>query len=113
MNEQSNIVAAYNSHTDAEEAPRKLSAASFDIKKVSIIGKQLSDRGKGGWLLHRGRPHEVLGNDRSFLGRSSGTASRSGLLSVSGCRTVLVTGSGSAGGRIGVRSSCRRSLGAR
>jgi hypothetical protein len=39
MNEQSNVVAVYNNHTQAEEALQRLSAASFDIKKVSIIGK--------------------------------------------------------------------------
>ena len=31
--------AVYNNHTDAEEAVAKLSSASFDIKKVSILGK--------------------------------------------------------------------------
>jgi hypothetical protein len=39
MNETNTVVAVYNSHTEAEQAVQKLSAASFDIKKVSIIGK--------------------------------------------------------------------------
>jgi hypothetical protein len=33
------VVAVYDSHNDAEQAVAKLSAASFDIKQVSIIGK--------------------------------------------------------------------------
>src|SRR5580658_3012843 len=33
------VVAVYDSHEDAEQAVAKLSAASFDIKQVSIIGK--------------------------------------------------------------------------
>src|ERR1700683_925638 len=39
MNDASNVVAVYNSHTEAEQAVAKLSAASFDITKISIIGK--------------------------------------------------------------------------
>jgi hypothetical protein len=39
MNESASVIAVYNSHTDAEKAVAKLGAASFDIKKVSIIGK--------------------------------------------------------------------------
>ena len=34
-----NAVAIYPSHTQAEEALQKLSAATFDIKKISIIGR--------------------------------------------------------------------------
>jgi len=33
------MVAVYNTHTEAEQAVTKLSAASFDITKVSIIGR--------------------------------------------------------------------------
>lgn len=39
MNDPSSVVAVYDSHTDAEKAVSKLSASSFDIKKVSSIGK--------------------------------------------------------------------------
>ena len=39
MNDPSSVVAVYNSHTEAEDAVAKLNAASFDITKVSIIGK--------------------------------------------------------------------------
>jgi hypothetical protein len=37
MNEQNNATAVYN--TAAEAALQKLSAASFNIKKISIVGK--------------------------------------------------------------------------
>jgi hypothetical protein len=33
------VVAVYDNHSAAEEAVAKLSAASFDIKQISIIGK--------------------------------------------------------------------------
>ena len=39
MNDPSSVVAVYNSHIDAEQAVAKLSGASFDITKISIIGK--------------------------------------------------------------------------
>jgi hypothetical protein len=39
MTDTSSVVAVYNSHTDAEKAVAALSAASFDITKVSIVGK--------------------------------------------------------------------------
>ena len=39
MNDQDSVVAVYDSHTEAEQAVAKLSAASFDIKKISIVAK--------------------------------------------------------------------------
>jgi hypothetical protein len=39
MTDASSVVAVYDSHTDAEQAVAKLSASSFDIKKVSIISR--------------------------------------------------------------------------
>jgi hypothetical protein len=39
MTDESSVVAVYSSHADAEQAVAKLSAASFDITKISIIGK--------------------------------------------------------------------------
>jgi hypothetical protein len=40
MNVKTNsVVAVYNSHTEAEEAVRELEKSGFDMKKLSIIGK--------------------------------------------------------------------------
>jgi hypothetical protein len=38
MNEPGSVVGVYSTHTEAEQAVAKLSSASFDITKVSIIG---------------------------------------------------------------------------
>ena len=38
------VVAVYDSHSTAEDAVAKLSAASFDIKQISIIGKDYHTR---------------------------------------------------------------------
>jgi hypothetical protein len=39
MDDPGNMVAVYNSQAEGEEAVAKLSAAAFDITKISIIGK--------------------------------------------------------------------------
>ena len=39
MTDSNSVVAVYGSHTDAENAVAKLGTASFDITKVSILGK--------------------------------------------------------------------------
>jgi len=40
MNTKTNsVVAIYNSHTDTEEAVKELEKSGFDMKKLSIIGK--------------------------------------------------------------------------
>src|SRR4029077_10314107 len=39
MTDSNSVVAVYSSHTDAEKAVAKLSVASFDITKISIVGK--------------------------------------------------------------------------
>ena len=39
MNDPASVVATYNDHAGAEQAVAKLSAASFDITKISIVGK--------------------------------------------------------------------------
>ena len=39
MTKENAIVATYNSHQDAEEAVQQLQRAGFDMKKLSIVGK--------------------------------------------------------------------------
>lgn len=39
MKESDLAVAVYNTHTEAEEAVKKLEKAGFDMKKLSIVGK--------------------------------------------------------------------------
>lgn len=39
MSEKNAVIAIYNTHTEAEEAVKKLQKAGFDMKKLSIIGK--------------------------------------------------------------------------
>jgi hypothetical protein len=46
MSDQNSVVAVYNSHAEAEQALEKLKAASFDLKKVSIVGKDFRSEEK-------------------------------------------------------------------
>jgi uncharacterized membrane protein len=39
MSENNAVVGVYNSHTEAEEAVKELQSSGFDMKKLSIVGK--------------------------------------------------------------------------
>ena len=39
MSEKNSVVAIFNTHTDAEDAVKELHKAGFDMKKLSIVGK--------------------------------------------------------------------------
>ena len=39
MSEKNSVVAIYNTHTEAESAVKELQRAGFDMKKLSIVGK--------------------------------------------------------------------------
>jgi hypothetical protein len=114
MNEQNNAIAVYNSHAAAEAALQKLSAASFNIKKISIVGKGYHSEEKVVGYYTTGDRVKSWGAIGA-LGRSLGIALRSGLLSdprrwaCSGCGSI----SGGSGGRLGIGASGGRSLSSR
>ena len=39
MNENNSVVSIYNSHAEAETAVKELLQSGFDIKKLSIVGR--------------------------------------------------------------------------
>lgn len=39
MSEKNSVVATFNNHTDAEEAVKELQKSGFDMKKLSIVGR--------------------------------------------------------------------------
>jgi hypothetical protein len=39
MSEQNAVVGIFNSHTEAEKSIKELQRAGFDMKKLSIVGK--------------------------------------------------------------------------
>jgi hypothetical protein len=92
MNDPSSVVAVYNSHTDAEQAVAKLSAASFDIKKVSIIGKDYHTEEKVVGYYTTGDRMKSWGGMGAFWGGIWGLLFGAGFFLIPGIGPVLVAG---------------------
>jgi hypothetical protein len=92
MNEQSNAVAVYDSHIQAEEALRKLSTASFDIKKLSIIGKGYHSEESVVGYYTTGDRMKSWGGIGAFWGGLWGLLFGAGLFLIPGVGPVLVAG---------------------
>ena len=92
MNDSGSVVAVYNSHTDAEQAVAKLSAASFDIKKVSIIGKDYHTEEKVVGYYTTGDRMKSWGGMGAFWGGIWGLLFGAGFFLIPGIGPVLVAG---------------------
>jgi uncharacterized membrane protein len=86
------VVALYNSHTDAEEAVAKLSAASFDITKVSIVGKDYHTEEKVVGYYSTGDRMKSWGGLGAFWGGIWGLLFGAGFFLIPGVGPVLVAG---------------------
>jgi hypothetical protein len=92
MNDPINVVAVYNSHTEAEEAVAKLSAASFDITKISIIGKDYHTEEKVVGYYSTGDRMKSWGGLGAFWGGFWGLLFGAGFFLIPGIGPVLVAG---------------------
>jgi len=92
MNDPGSVVAVYNSHTGAEEAVAKLSAASFDITKVSIIGKDYHTEEKVVGYYTTGDRMKSWGGLGAFWGGIWGLLFGAGVFLIPGIGPVLVGG---------------------
>jgi hypothetical protein len=92
MNDQNSVVAVYNSHTEAENAVAKLSAASFDITKVSIIGKDYHTEEKVVGYYSTGDRMKSWGGMGAFWGGIWGLLFGAGFFLIPGIGPVLVAG---------------------
>jgi hypothetical protein len=92
MNDASNVVAVYNSHTEAEQAVAKLSAASFDITKISIIGKDYHTEEKVVGYYSTGDRMKSWGGLGAFWGGIWGLLFGAGFFLIPGIGPVLVAG---------------------
>jgi len=95
MSEQNAVVAVYASHVEAEAAVKELQHAGIDMRTLSIAGKDSHTDEHVVGYYNTGRPHEVLGQNRSVLGRLLRIAIRVSLLCDSGSRSSA--GGGSSG----------------
>ena len=91
MNDSS-MVAVYNSHTEAEDAVSKLSAASFDIKKVSIIGKDYHTQENVVGYYTTGDRMKSWGGLGAFWGGIWGLLFGAGVFLIPGIGPVLIGG---------------------
>ena len=108
MSKKKAMVAIYATHTEAESAVKELQKAGFDMKKLSIVGKDYHSEEHVVGYYNTGDRMKYWGKLGAFLGRDLGTAAGSRLLCDSRCRT------GAGGGTIGDvdrRSSGRRDRG--
>jgi hypothetical protein len=92
MNDPSNVVAVYNSHTEAEEAVAKLSAASFDITKISIIGKDYHTEENVVGYYSTGDRMKTWGGLGAFWGGIWGLLFGAGFFLIPGIGPILVAG---------------------
>jgi hypothetical protein len=87
-----NAVAIYPSHTQAEEALQKLSAATFDIKKISIIGRGYHSEENVVGYYTTGDRMKHWGGLGAFWGGLWGLLFGAGLFLIPGIGPVLVAG---------------------
>ena len=92
MTEASSVVAVYSSHTDAEKAVAKLSAASFDITKVSIVGKDYHTEENVVGYYTAGDRMKSWGGIGAFWGGIWGLLFGAGVFLIPGIGPVLVAG---------------------
>jgi hypothetical protein len=92
MNEQNNAIAVYNNHAAAEGALQKLSAASFNIKKISIIGKGYHSEEKVVGYYTTGDRVKSWGAIGAFWGGLWGLLLGAGFFLIPGVGPVLVAG---------------------
>jgi hypothetical protein len=112
MSDQNSVVALYNSHAEAEQALEKLKAASFDLKKVSVVGKDFRSEEKMVGYYTTGDHMKVLGCHGRLLGRYLGITLWSWFFSDSRSRSRFSCWpiSRRHSGRIGIGRNSRRSL---
>jgi hypothetical protein len=92
MTDASSVIAVYNSHTDAEQAVVKLSASSFDIKRVSIIGKDYHTEENVVGYYTAGDRMKSWGGIGAFWGGIWGLLFGAGFFLIPGIGPVLVAG---------------------
>ncbi len=92
MVDPSSVVAVYDSHTAVEQAVAKLSANSFDIKKVSIIGKDYHTEEKVVGYYTAGDRMKSWGGLGAFWGGIWGLLFGAGFFLIPGIGPVLVAG---------------------
>jgi hypothetical protein len=92
MTQETNVVAIYPDHDSAEQAVSKLQDASFDVTKLSIIGKDYHTDEKVIGYYTTGERMKYWGVRGAFWGGIWGLLLGAGFFLVPGVGSVLVAG---------------------
>ena len=92
MNKTEIAVAVYDSHTQAEEAVRKLSKAGFDMKTISILGKDYHSEEHVVGYFNAGDRAKFFGKLGAFWGGMAGMLFGSALMFVPVVGHIVVLG---------------------
>jgi uncharacterized membrane protein len=92
MPEKSAVVAIYESHSQAEEALKELQRAGFDMKKLSIVGKDYHTDEQVVGYYNAGDRMKRWGKSGAFWGGFWGLLLGSAFFAIPGIGPVLVAG---------------------
>src|SRR5215831_6144801 len=92
MDDPGSVVGVYSTHTEAEQAIAKLSSASFDITKVSIVGKDYHTEEKVVGYYTTGDRMKSWGGLGAFWGGIWGLLFGAGFFLIPGIGPVVVAG---------------------
>ena len=91
-NKKSAVIATFNTHVEAEQAVKELQKSGFDMKQLSIVGKDYhSDEHVVGYY-NMGERTKYWGKNGAFWGGIWGLLFGSALLLVPGLGPVVVAG---------------------
>ena len=92
MNKNHSIVATYSSHIDAETAVKELQQSGFDMKKLSIIGRDYHTDEHVVGYYNAGDRMKVWGKTGAFWGGFWGLLLGAGFFWIPGLGPLLVAG---------------------
>jgi uncharacterized membrane protein len=92
MTETSSVVAIYETHSQAEEAVKELQRSGFDMKKMSIVGKDYHTEEHVVGYYNTGDRMQYWGKLGAFWGGIWGLFSGAAFFAIPGIGPVLVAG---------------------
>jgi uncharacterized membrane protein len=92
MSEKNAVVAIYESHSQAEEALKELQKSGFDMKKLSIVGKDYHSEENVIGYYNAGDRMKRWGKSGAFWGGFWGLLFGSAFFAIPGIGPVLVAG---------------------
>jgi uncharacterized membrane protein len=92
MSEQNAVVAIYESHSQAEEALKELQRSGFDMRKLSIVGKDYHTDEQVVGYYNAGDRMKRWGKSGAFWGGIWGMLLGSAFFAIPGVGPILVAG---------------------